>query len=126
MPESVRNRPTNATEDIFLFSKTPTYYYDSNGIREPSGANLRNYWKLGPDTSGAGHPAAYPRELVRRCILLSSRPHDVSLDPFGGSGTTAEVAKVLRRSAILIELNSSYANLSEKRVGNANQESLWL
>ncbi len=126
MPESVRNRPTNATEDIFLFSKMPTYYYDPHGVREPSGANLRNCWILGPDISGAGHPAAYPRELVRRCILLGSRPHDVILDPFGGSGTTAEVAKVLRRSAILIELNSSYANLSEKRVGSANQESLWV
>lgn len=34
MPESVKNRPTNATEEIFLFSKSPTYYYDATAVRE--------------------------------------------------------------------------------------------
>ena len=43
MPESVKNRPTNATEEIFLLTKSPIYYYDPNGFRESSGANLRNY-----------------------------------------------------------------------------------
>src|SRR6185369_4332928 len=57
MPESVKNRPTNATEEIFLFSKESTYFYDPNGFRETSGANLRNYWVLGPDPNGTGHPA---------------------------------------------------------------------
>jgi len=116
MPESVRNRPTNATEDVFLFSKQPSYYYDSQGVREESGANLRNYWKLGPDTSGNGHPAAFPRELVQRCIRLSSKPGDTILDPFGGSGTTGAVACDEERRAILIELNPSYNELAEKRV----------
>ena len=51
MPESVKNRPTSATEEIFLFSKSPTYFYDPNGVREETGANLRNYWILGPDPS---------------------------------------------------------------------------
>jgi DNA modification methylase len=73
MPESVKNRPTNATEEVFLFAKSPTYFYDPNGFREASGANLRNYWILGPDPTGNGHPAAFPRELARRCILLGSR-----------------------------------------------------
>ena len=48
MPESVKNRPTNATEEIFLFAKSPSYYYDSKAVREETGANLRNYWVLGP------------------------------------------------------------------------------
>ena len=67
MPESVRNRPTNATEDLFLLTKLPRYYYDADAVRSESGANLRNYWILGPDPSGTGHPAAYPRELANRC-----------------------------------------------------------
>ena len=50
MPESVKNRPTSATEEIFLFSKSPKYFYDPDGVREESGANLRNYWILGPDS----------------------------------------------------------------------------
>jgi site-specific DNA-methyltransferase (cytosine-N4-specific) len=116
MPESVKNRPTSATEDVFLFAKNPTYYYDSSAVREPTGANLRNCWVLGPDISGKGHPATFPRELARRCILLGSRIGDTVLDPFGGSGTTGVVAQELKRKAVLIELNPGYAQMGRKRV----------
>lgn len=122
MPESVRNRPTNATEEIFLFSKKPKYYYDSNGVREESGANLRNYWVLGPDTTGKGHPATFPRELVRRCVLLSTRPGDTVLDPFGGSGTTGAVAEEEGRNAVLIELNPEYNKLAKKRLNGLQRK----
>jgi site-specific DNA-methyltransferase (cytosine-N4-specific) len=115
MPESVKNRPTSATEEIFLFAKSPSYFYDSNGIREESGANLRNYWILGPDSRKTGHQATFPRELARRCILLGSREGDTILDPFGGSGTTGIAAVELNRKAILIELNPLYAQISEKQ-----------
>jgi DNA modification methylase len=118
MPESVRNRPTNATEEVFLFSKSPTYYYDSSAVRQDTGANLRNYWILGPDPSANGHPAAFPRELARRCILLGSKEDDLVLDPFGGSGTTGVVANELNRRAILIELNPAYAKIAKERVSN--------
>jgi DNA modification methylase len=116
MPESVKNRPTNATEEVFLFAKRPNYLYDSHAVREESGANLRNYWRLGPDTTGNGHPAAFPRELVRRCIRLATRIGDTVLDPFGGSGTTGAVAQEEDRRAILIELNPRYNELAEKRL----------
>ncbi len=119
MPESVKNRPTNATEEIFLFAKSPNYYYDHTAVREVTGANLRNYWILGPDSSSKGHPAAFPRELARRCILLGSRPQDTILDPFGGSGTTGVAAKELGRQALLMELNPAYAQISIERVTNA-------
>lgn len=116
MPESVRNRPTNSTEEIFLFSKSPSYFYDHNGVREESGANLRNFWLLSSDGKGKGHPAAFPRELARRCILLGSREGDAVLDPFGGSGTTGEVAQKLGRSAVLIELNPEYSEISNQKI----------
>ena len=116
MPESVRNRPSNATEDIFLFAKKASYYYDNQATREDSGANLRNYWILGPDATGVPHPAAFPRELARRCILLGSQPGDCILDPFSGSGTTGIVAAESNRRAILIELNPSYAQHSQARI----------
>lgn len=124
MPESVRNRPTNATEDIFLMSKSPTYYYNSAAVREASGANLRNYWLLGPDSSGNGHPATFPRELVRRCVLLGSKVGDAIIDPFGGSGTTGVVAQELDRSAILIELNPKYSVFSKERIKHGSQKAL--
>jgi DNA modification methylase len=124
MPESVKNRPTSATEEIFLFSKKPTYFYNPEGVRESSGANLRNCWILGPDISGKGHPATFPRELARRCILLGSRPGDAVLDPFGGSGTTGAVAQELGRRAILIELNPEYSKMSKERIRYAIQDKL--
>lgn len=122
MPESVKNRPTTSTEEIFLLTKSPTYFYDPNGFREPSGANLRNFWPLGPDPNGNGHPATYPRELARRCILLGSRPEDTILDPFGGSGTTGLVATELGRRSILIELNADYVKISKRRGGAIQPE----
>lgn len=120
MPESVKNRPSNATEEIFMFAKKPGYYYDCNGVREETGANLRNYWRLGPDTSGKGHPAAFPRELVRRCIRLATKPGDMVLDPFGGSGTTGAVAHEEDRKAVIVELNPVYNELAKKRLKDLN------
>lgn len=125
MPESVKNRPTSATEEIFLFAKSPSYFYDPNGVREETGANLRNYWILGPDPSTYGHPAAFPRELARRCIVLGSREGDTVLDPFGGCGTTGVAADEMRRFSILIELNPEYANMriqDQPRNGKKNSK----
>lgn len=122
MPESVKNRPTSATEEVFMFAKSPAYFYDSNGVREESGANLRNYWILNPDSSRSGHPATFPRELARRCILLGSREGDTILDPFGGSGTTGIAANELNRKAILIELNPAYAESSKERAASVQSQ----
>ena len=116
MPESVTNRPTTSTEEIFLFARSPRYFYDPFGFREPSGANLRNFWHMGPDPGGNGHKAVYPRELARRCISLGSRPDDIVLDPFAGSGTTGVAARELDRRSIQIELNPEYVEKSKTRV----------
>lgn len=122
MPESVRDRPTSATEEIFLFSKSPRYFYDPDGVREESGANLRNYWLLGPDPTNRGHPATFPRELARRCIALGSQTGDTVLDPFAGSGTTALAAVELERDAVLVEITPDYAQIIRDRINAAKAE----
>jgi DNA modification methylase len=61
------------------------------------------------------HPAMMPRWLVRDLILSWSNPGDTLLDPFGGSGTTGQVALELGRSATLIELNPDYVKMIEAR-----------
>ena len=118
MPESVKNRPTRATEDIFMFSTSPKYFYDPNAVRQETDANLRNYWIMGPDPNKAGHPAAFPRELARRCILLGSRPGDTILDPFGGCGTTGIVSELLGRDSILVELSRKWSKVIERRIND--------
>lgn len=124
MPESVRNRPSNATEAIFLFAKNPNYFYDNEDLREPTGANLRNYWILGPDPNSKGHPAAYPRELARRCIRLGSKEGDTVLDPFSGSGTTGVAASELKRKSLLVELNEQFVDDSKERLSRDIQRLL--
>ncbi len=116
MPESVRNRPTNATEELFLFSKNPKYFYDNKAVRQESGANLRNYWTISADSRGKGHPAVFPEELVRRCIRLTTEEGDIVLDPFSGSGTTGVVAQQEERSAVLVDLNPEYHKLAKQRL----------
>lgn len=76
----------------------------------PSGTrNARNVWTIPTQPFKGAHFATFPAELARRCILAGSRPDDVVLDPFAGSGTVGAVAKALGRRAVLIEASERYA-----------------
>lgn len=57
------------------------------------------------------HPAMMPKWLARDLILSWSNPGDTVLDPFGGSGTTAQQAVKVGRKAIVIDMNESYLKL---------------
>ena len=74
-------------------------FADNGGVR-----NLRNIWTFPTQPYSGAHFATFPEEIPRRCILAASKPGDVILDPFGGSGTTGRVAIELRRRAILCDL----------------------
>src|SRR4051794_35361948 len=62
------------------------------------------------------HPTQKPQALLARVILSSSRPDDLVLDPFNGTGTTGAVAKHLGRRYIGIERDPAYAAAAEKRI----------
>jgi site-specific DNA-methyltransferase (adenine-specific) len=64
------------------------------------------------------HPTVKPLQLMSYLITLGSRPNDLILDPFVGSGTTCLAAKMLGRRFLGIELNKEYFALAEARVGN--------
>lgn len=133
MPESVKNRPTNVHEKIFLLSKKKSYYYDWESIAEPiaestkknlkarhiSGykeiRNKRSVWHV-PRQSVKGHFAVFPEDLIRPCIKAGCRPGGTVLDPFFGSGTTGIVAKRLGRCFIGIEINPDYAAYAKDRI----------
>lgn len=70
---------------------------------------------MATDPCSDAHFATYPSALIKPCILAGTRPGDTVLDPFGGSGTTGQVAIELGRKAILIELNPEYAKLIRRR-----------
>lgn len=145
MPESVRDRCTKAHEYIFLLTKSAKYFFDHEAIKEPevcgrkrdpalhpdevstngnSGLcrresngmrNKRSVWNVAPKPYKGAHFATYPPDLIRPCILAGSRPGDTVLDPFGGSGTTAQVAIEHGRKALVVELNPEYAPLIHER-----------
>lgn len=104
LPESVKDRPTSATEKIFLFAKGKNYFYDYEAAREPSagsyrnssftkgktgavkpdagrgereerpGRNSWNYWLLGPEPFPDAHFAVFPTEIPRKAILAGTSP----------------------------------------------------
>jgi len=62
------------------------------------------------------HPTQKPEALLARVLLASSRPDDLVLDPFFGSGTTGAVAKRLGRRFLGIERDRDYAAAAERRI----------
>jgi modification methylase len=62
------------------------------------------------------HPTQKPEALLARVILSASRPDDLVLDPFSGTGTTGAVAKRLGRRFIGIERDAGYAAAAEQRI----------
>jgi DNA modification methylase len=81
----------------------------------PAGRNIRTVWNMATQPYSDAHFATFPEELPKRCILAGSKPGDIVLDPFGGSGTVGKVALELGRRAILIELNPEYVEMIERR-----------
>lgn len=62
------------------------------------------------------HPAIFPEKLVEDHINSWSNPHDIVLDPFGGSGTTAKMAQLMGRDWVLIEVVQDYCQLAKRRL----------
>ena len=81
-----------------------------NGTR-----NKRSVWTVSTKPYREAHFATFPPDLITPCILAGCPVGGVVLDPFGGSGTTGEVAEAHGRHSVLIELNPAYVKLSEKR-----------
>jgi DNA modification methylase len=69
------------------------------------------------------HPTMKPVELVRRCIVNSSDPEAIILDPFAGSGTTLLAAHITGRTARVIELDPRYADVICRRYQDVTGES---
>lgn len=83
--------------------------------QQAGGAALRSVWWIPPAQSSDNHFAVMPERLAALCILASTKPGDMVLDPFGGSGTVGKVAIEMGRRATLIELNPDYCEIIRKR-----------
>ncbi len=129
MPNFKGTRFTNAHETLIWAAKSRgqrryTFNYDALKVANDD-LQMRSDWAL-PLCTGEervkdamgnkAHPTQKPEALLHRVILASTKPGEVILDPFFGTGTTGAAAKRLGRRFIGIEREVEYARLAEKRI----------
>jgi modification methylase len=129
MPNFRGRRFTNAHETLIWAARDPAsrgYTFNYEALKAGNeDVQMRSDWTIPLCTgderlkTGNGrklHPTQKPEALLARVILASSRPDDLVLDPFCGTGTTGAVAKRLRRRFIGIEREPSYAAAARERI----------
>jgi modification methylase len=128
MPNFRGKRFTNAHETLIWASPSqnarPCFNYEAmKNLNDEK--QMRSDWllpicsgkeRLKGDDGAKAHPTQKPESLLYRVITSSTKPGDVILDPFFGSGTTGAVAKRLGRHFIGIERDKLYAKFAEKRI----------
>ena len=125
--------PTKAKKSKVTTSKqssNPTLLLEKDLEHNPLGKMPGSWWAIPtqplqvPAELGIDHYAAFPTEWPRRLILGWSPPNAVVLDPFGGTGTTAAVAKALGRTGISVDLSSDYLRLADWRCNGAGYSTI--
>lgn len=128
MPNFRGRRFTNAHETMIWASKSKDskYYFNYDAMKALNeDKQMRSDWyfplctgaeRLKDDNGDKAHPTQKPEALLHRVLMASTRPGDVVLDPFFGTGTTGAVAKKLGRNFIGIEREDSYIAHATKRI----------
>lgn len=113
---------THSTETILWAAKSreSKHYFNYPLMKKlNNGKQMLSMWAIkapGSEEKKHGkHPTQKPLQLLNRIVLASTRPDDIVLDPFSGSGTTGLAACKEGRQYIGIELERSYLNVSIKR-----------
>lgn len=111
------NRPMKAS---FTVSKEGGHgrRYIGNNERGSFGkvANRRSVWTLATAMSREDHYASFPGSIPDLCIRAGSRPGDLVLDPFAGTGTTLLQASVLGRRYVGFDLSEKYVGIARRRL----------
>jgi site-specific DNA-methyltransferase (adenine-specific) len=128
MPNFRGTRFQNATETLIWARKSvdqKRYTFNYQALKNfNDDKQMQNVWHI-PLCTGAerlkldgrkAHSTQKPEALLYRVILASSKPGDLILDPFFGSGTTGAVARRLQRDFIGVERSPVYAELARARI----------
>ncbi len=130
MPNFRGKRFTNAHETMIWASKgrKQSYTFNYEAMKALNDElQMRSDWTLPlctgnerlKDANGdKAHSTQKPEALLHRVIVSSSKPGDVVLDPFFGSGTTGAVARRLGRRFIGLERDPKYASLARQRISD--------
>ena len=85
-------------------------------VYNPGGRNVRTVWSINTKPFSGSHFAVFPEKLVTRIIKAGCPEGGLVFDPFMGAGTTAVVARKLKRNYIGYELNKKYIDIANKRL----------
>jgi len=134
---STNRRFCSRYEYVFFFTKhKENYIFNLEDVKIPAlnyrpdryKTQLKNptdVWRIslvsGNSPERTEHPAQYPEELIERIIKTGTNEGDLVLDPFMGSGTTAVVAKKLRRNYVGYETEQDFIEIAKKRFNYAEQ-----
>tara|TARA_Y100000034_G_scaffold134231_1_gene202048 strand:- start:5696 stop:6409 length:714 start_codon:yes stop_codon:yes gene_type:complete len=104
-------------EIIYHLSKGDDIYLNTEcGIHDP----LTSIWYVPHNIKDRLHPTQMPILLVERILKVASKPNDLILDNFMGSGTTAVACKQLGRNFIGFEISEEYCKIANKRLEQTN------
>lgn len=107
IPEpNAKDRPWRTYEYVFLFSKNRSYAFDRAAL---IAEGVEDVWTIeSRSRTGREHPAVFPVELVRRCLMIGNPDHGPVLDPFAGSATVLHAALETGCEADGIDLNGTF------------------
>jgi len=121
--EAIKEQSTSKSEGIrfggnkYGDDDDPKYATKSGNVsKEYDKANKRSVWTVTTKPYAGAHFAVFPSDLIEPCILAGAPVGGVVLDPFMGSGTTAQVAQNLGRQYLGCELNPEYEALQQSRL----------
>ena len=120
VPSHSPDRRYPVYEHIFHFVKSRKYYFDLAEAKKH--AHHRDVIRSGIEPFKNNHQASYPLSLINPLILTTSKPNDIVLDPFIGSGTTAVAAASHARRYIGFELNAAFCHISRKRLRELSKQ----
>ncbi|KQQ22561.1 hypothetical protein ASF48_05090 [Rathayibacter sp. Leaf299] len=109
MPIMSADRPALGWEPIVCLHR------DDQKPAWNGGGKTINY--VGPTSQGSGHPTQKPIAMIRQWVRSFTKPGDVILDPFAGSGTTLRAAADEGRRAVGVESDERYCELAALRLG---------
>ncbi len=129
MPNFRGRRFTNAHETLIWAARDDgakgyTFNYDALKVANDD-LQMRSDWliplctgeeRLKDETGAKAHPTQKPEALLHRVLLASTKPGDLVIDPFMGTGTTGAVAKRLGRHFIGMERDASYRKIAKARL----------
>jgi DNA modification methylase len=101
------------------FGATRGGFMTPEGVTVKDTRNKRSVWTVTTKPYKGAHFATFPPDLITPCILAGSKQGDVVLDPFMGSGTTAQVAVQHGRHYLGCELNPAYEAMQQERLTGA-------